>query len=285
MTATTPNSNFSPDAAAIEAALQAAGFERKGKGFRRDDLTFEAKSGWFVIRKPLDPNADPNDWLGRPGLWKPARFGRKEACVAFPFPEFALGRPSSAPFADAERCPFQACLEWALATADGERPKGWTAPEADELEDWHGGGQALTVQKADVVRQIELTREPEVFTARLRLESAIPGELPEPQRRWLHRLLAEGRDQWRLARTGLEFHDVNADSADDRDDNEGRDRRSDAVAEVNLTGVPAPCAHRLFLASVDTLRWIAAALVPTAEFLASDAAQASSALEIGELKG
>ena len=270
MNAATLDNCFSPDASAVEAALETAGFERKGKGFRRGDLTFEAKPGWFVLRKPLAPDTDPNDWLGRPGLWKPASLGGKNACLVFSFPEIALEQPGLDPLAAApEQCPFQACLDWALASENGEEPKNWVAPEADELDAW-GGDQALfIVQIADVLRKIELTTGPETLALRLKLESAVSAELPQHRRHWLNRVLAEARDQWRLARTGFEIHGDHVD----------------AVAEVNLTGVPAPCAHRLFLASVDTLRWIASALVPTVEFLASDAAQASSALEICELKG
>src|SRR5437660_9175638 len=117
---------------------------RGGEGYRHNGTLFTTDGAWSVLRtvQPA-PRTDPLEGqLGKPGLWKYVSAGAGRGHVhVFDLPPFALAAAEDFDDGDDEaETPLQACLGWALATADGSVPAGWQPPPRAEVEAWLPAG-------------------------------------------------------------------------------------------------------------------------------------------------
>ncbi|MEM1297501.1 MAG: hypothetical protein AAGH89_19195 [Verrucomicrobiota bacterium] len=252
-----------------EAALRAqsltdAGFKKTGKGFRKGDTTLKPEKGWVVLESKLPKSAEQQGGkLGAPGLWKV--HATKLPKQRFAFPE-NLTTHLNHPVTEESISQFSSCVAWAMQTRKESSLNDWVSPSEDEIQAWLG---SRTLQIGDVIRQIELNHSEKRLSLQISILDAIPKDR-KPHQLWLDRLISDAQEQWALAR--IEFRQVD-------------EQTEQAIAEIDLTGAPDAILSTLFLTSVDTLRWIAASLVPTAEFLVSDSAQLSRALNDDHIKG
>jgi hypothetical protein len=245
-----------------QADLAALGFRRNPTGIYRSNGTLVTPGrDWIAIEELMEnAQADPlKGQLGLPGLWKWVRnpAGGKRV---FELPEAALTVPPDAEDADEGAAPLKDCVQWALETERGEIRTDWQPPPRPEVESWIPIGR-LTVQLGPLLRQGELIHAPDRLALRFPLATGIPAGLPEARRLWLHELLADAQDRWRMVRVGL--------SADE----------TAALAEVDLSGCPHGVLEGLFRTGLDALRWVVEWLVKSADFLA-DADAACQAVEV-----
>jgi hypothetical protein len=138
-------------------------------------------------------------------------------------------------------------VDSALATIDGDAPADWTALSEQELAGWIAP-EMLTVQCAQVACQGRVIRTQTRLALEFPIVTSIPAGLAPPRRQKLGALLREAHHAWRLVRVGLR----------DQDD---RGAQS-AIAEVDLTGLPAAAMEPLLRYSLSALhnivRWTAA---------------------------
>tara|TARA_R110002096_G_scaffold24760_26_gene78053 strand:+ start:674 stop:1489 length:816 start_codon:yes stop_codon:yes gene_type:complete len=252
------------EAARRTRTLEAVGFKKSGNDFKKGRTSFSNRKGWLTLRSTFPKTAEPTEGkLGKPGLWK--KTPTTPAKQHFTLPETILANNRAAS-PDDDDPTLRACVDWALATRNGRPPKAPQLPSAEDVENWLG---SRTIQIGDIVRQIEVNHLESQFSLRVTIVNDIPRERT-PGTEWLAGLIEDAQEQWKLAR--IEF--TNQD--DDHDV---------AIAEIDLTGAPSPILESLFLTSVDTLRWIAASLVPTAEFLVGNDAKSSPALSETTIQG
>ncbi len=249
----------------LEVILPRCGFSRRGGEWLRGKLRIERHGQWLSLTVPAPTGEDPLGRAGRPGLWKHEE-GGEASRVVFPLPVSILQVDESAdPDQDVPlefeggQSPLEACLRWALATLTGESPEGWQPPGEEALAFWKKDHH-LTVQHGSVVRQIEVIRAGGRLSLRVALVNEVPDGLPEARAKWLQALLLDAQSSWHLVRTA-----ITAERA--------------AVAEVELSGLPAAVGPHLFRAALDSLRWVVAGLAETAEFLV-DPDVPSQALEL-----
>jgi hypothetical protein len=151
-------------------------------------------------------------------------------------------------------------IDWALASANAEVPRGWRPPASDQVAAWMPPG-ALTVRVGGLVRQGELLLEPDRWALRFPILPCVPARLPANRRLALDLLAADAQSQFRMIRVGwTELPDGAA-----------------LVAEVDLTG--APHAEFLFLTGLEGLTQAVPWLVETADILA-DVTVTLRALEV-----
>jgi hypothetical protein len=247
----------------LEAQLHQLGFRRSrvGVGYRRDGLVFKTEGRWSTLQAAAaEADVAPlHGQLGRPGLWKPLPGGGRPLSV-FDLPHAALTAAADADEDEEAAAPFEACLAWALATAEGRVPDGWAPPPRSEVESWLPPG-GLTLQVGPFVRQGTLAHGPDRLALTFPVLPRIPDDLPESRRAWLAALLLDAQT-WRLVRVGL------TDAPGHRA----------AYAEVDLTGAPAAALECLMRTGLGALRWVVQWLVGPAAFLA-DGARACRALE------
>jgi len=243
-------------------ALPHAGFAANGDGlWHYDNITFRRDGRWLLLETTSNPA--PPDLLrdlGRPGLWKRVAQGPVGLRI-FEFPVEICSEEEAALDDDETNLSPEAFLAWALATAKDGTPPGWQPPPRALVESWLPQG-ALTVQAGAFVRQGELVLSPERWAVRFPILPVVPVDLPVARREWLRAVLGDAQTLWRLVRLGFA----------------GEGENLAVLAEAEFTG--APSSENLFLAGVNGVRHVVAALAETVEVL-GDATIASQALALG----
>jgi len=247
--------------------LRRFGFVAEAATYRCNGTLFKIDGQWATLelhseqppRYPLNLASSP------PALWKWVDDGSCPRRV-FELPLTILSLEHHDEFAVAEQTPaFDACLAWALETAQTKVAEDWQPPSRQLVESWIPQGQ-LTVQCGAFVRQGELIVDPTHCLVRFPILQTLPPDLPQARLRWLEELLHEAQNGWRMVRFGFA-------------------RNTDAtpvIAELNFTGAPHHVIEHLLLTGLDGLRWAVIALVETAELLA-DTTIKSQALEISPI--
>jgi len=230
------------------------GFSPSADGYRRDGILLKPAGAGWILSESWPEGRDPLGELDHPGLWRFLRHHDQDLRV-FSLPAVVFAGPAAedqgceaGPCLDQTLPAFENAIAWALATAAGMAPAGWEPPTAATIDSWARAG-LLDVQQGTVLRRIRVIRSANTFALRVPLADALPPDLPVIRRQWLRRVLLDAQGRWSLVRTGI--------------------TPSGAVcAGVDLTGVPEEFASHLFLSGVESLRWVAARLAETVEFLA-----------------
>lgn len=250
--------------------------------YRGPGVALREDGGWPVLAAPAAA-ARPQDLLvgqlGGPGLWKtvprrsPKGAARNGAPVAaervFQLPPGLLPLVQNEPPAETWDADLvRDVLTWALATAGGRAPSGWTAPPPAALWDLLAGrgedggpraAPALTVSAGPCARQASLVREDARLALVCPVVSAIPEGLSPPRRAALEGLLLDAHRRWPLVRVGLATDSSGATGSGGAG--------GEARAEVDLTGAPLAALERLLAAAADALRWVVAWIVRSAELV------------------
>jgi hypothetical protein len=210
-----------------------------------DGIQLNVNADWAVVWRELrdGESADPLQQLGRAGFWKfvtdPPRLPRcvfeVPLCVSDQIGADEEGDP------DVRLAGLRKLVDAATATLDGNAPSGWTAPSAEEVAGWIGGGEALTVQCAEVACQGRVMRTDTRLAIEFPILANIPANLAPTRRLKLNALLLETHNKWRMVRIGLRDQAHGAQSA---------------IAELDLTGLPAPAIEPLLRYAVDALHHI-----------------------------
>jgi len=218
--------------------------------------------GWtvWVDRAAPPAQATGRHQLGQPGPWRYVRHNgglqRVLECPAIDklaqLAEVAAqGRNASQLLSEVDA--------WADATAHGELPQGWTAPEPEEVSTWVAT-ERLSVRAGAHVARGEL----ECDSGRLRLvfrNIVELGEaLPAPRRAWARALCADTQSRWCMVRFALAGTRVRA--------------------EVDLSGVPPAIARPLLQRASESLVFSVGWALP-ALALTADPGVASRALDRG----
>ena len=244
-------------ASPVVAALERLGFRAEGGQFTRGEIRFRQSGRWAVLEQSCAVGEAVFDF-GRPGLWRTLNVARR----VFELPDTVLALADQDSFGDDEQeNPFAACLAWALATADGETPPGWQ-PEPRAFVDSLVPKNRLTIQTGGAIRQGELIHTSQRLALRVPIVPTLPPTLSAPRRTQLRAVLRDAQNTWSLVRLGLT----------------AAPELPAVLAEIDLTGVPAAALEPLLSASLETLRFVVARLVETAEILA-EATVASAALD------
>lgn len=237
------------------------GFElaKNRPAFRRGPHTVTAEGEWVVITDEADvSSSDPLRGMhGHPGLWRiTSGPGSGHSRRVFEMaPTFArVGRAG----ASEEEGAFRELVEWALATSGGTVPRGWTVPQESSIDAWIPPAD-LTLRAGAHLVKGSVIADADRFAIRFPLPTVPGGTLSPTRSAWLETLLREAQESWRLVRIEV-------------------DAEGGAAAAIDLTGAPHVALERLSRTAVDTLRWVAEWLVPTAAFVA-DPSRGSRALE------
>jgi hypothetical protein len=150
--------------------------------------------------------------------------------------------------------PSDACFEWVLATARGEQPHGWEAPEQAEVDAWVPRGWR-TLQVGPFVRQatVDLTGGRLAVTMPV---VATTAELSAQRRACLRVLLEDAQVRWRMIRlraTPMALAEGGA---------------GEVVAEADLTGAPRGWQPQLVACGLDAARSVVSWLILSAGLLA-----------------
>ena len=230
------------DSQAVSAALEAAGFTRRGTGpLRRGPLTATCQDGWLAF-EPFDVDTLhlPQLSLGKGGLWKP----RGLDAYAFEVPLAALGAADVC--LDDEDGAGEQVVEdvaaWCEATLVGEPAADWVSPDEDAVSAWLPA-EARAVRQGALVRRIELICSPRRLALRAVLVSEVPASLSAARRTWIERKLLFAQRQWRLVRLGFDCGTIDKPAI---------------AAEADLTGCPTAICRELLLASVSALQQVGA---------------------------
>ena len=208
--------------------------EKNGGAVRPRLVRLVHAGGWWVAEAQTKTRAVE---IGAPGLWKEAG---GEGAMVFSVPGSAMTRDF-----DARE---DGLMKWVRSTARGRVPAGWEAPSAEALDEWLPMN-SRSIRHDVVIRQLEVLSSPACLSVRMPLVT-MPDDLPEERSAWLGNLLLGASASWRFVRLG--FSESSAGSL---------------VAEINLTGAPEPVLPGLVRSARDTLHWLAAAVLATAEFL------------------
>ncbi|NNC87240.1 MAG: hypothetical protein HKN82_02130 [Akkermansiaceae bacterium] len=256
-TLTDPAANGSPAAVAPRHGFKS----RKRGGYQRGRMILQRSGAGWQLTLPAGEADAARPAPERPGLWKLHGSGPARR-LAFPIPAISVADRAgldddviNANLIDDgvinetrdEAGPFEACLRWALTSLAGEVPAGWAAPSEASVAE-AAGETGLTIRCGSILRQIKVVRAERRFALRVPLAGPVPATLPERRAAWLGALLRDSQDRWQLVRCAM--------TPDDR-----------AIAEVDLTGMPAAAAPFLLPAALASLRWLTGAVVETAELL------------------
>jgi hypothetical protein len=250
-----------------EEVLGRLGFVADAGSYRCQGTLFKIDGQWTTLELPCDhpPGSALHREMSPPALWKWIEDGADPRRV-FELPLAILACEHHDEFVAAEKTPaLEACLAWALETAQMKVVEEWQPPSRQLIESWIPQGK-LTVQSGTFVRQGELIIDPARFLVRFPILQSLPPDLPEARMRWLEELLRDAQNRWRMVRFGI---DRNADAVT-------------VVTELDLTGAPHHLIEHLLLTGLDGLRWAVLALVETAELLAETTIKCQ-ALEISPL--
>src|SRR3954466_8173652 len=99
---------------------------RNGEGYRHNGTLFTSDGPWSSLRtvQPVAKAEPLHGLLGTPGLWKYVRGESRGVVRIFDLPPAAQIIADDAGDDDEAASPIEACLAWALATADGKVPEG-----------------------------------------------------------------------------------------------------------------------------------------------------------------
>jgi len=227
--------------------LEALGFVSHDdeRVFRLNGMVLKPAPRWCTLETARS-QADPaSSSLGEPGLWRnsAAADGLRE----FHLPFAALG-PGGLDEDGTET--LRLCVEWAMATARGTLPAGWTCPPRECVEKWIPDG-GLTIESGPLVRQGELVSEPGRLAFRFAIVPWVAAGLPAVRSRWLDRLIASAHKHWRMVRVGWR----------------GTAERRAIEAEVDLSGAPHEVLEQLTPVAIDALHWVAQWLLLPAQIL------------------
>jgi hypothetical protein len=250
-------------AAAWSEALARLGFVPVAEGWQREGFSLTTDLLWLKLTTPVQP-ADPDrlDTPGQPGLWKRVLTARG-ARRLFALPaSLVLTQTTEAELDDSAGAPGEQAVRWALDTARGVVASSWQAPAQTEVESWFKP-EDLTVVSGELLCQGELVCQPEHLALRFGLTPPLTDDLPRSRREWLRVLFEEAQNRSPLVRIGF----LPGESGEE------------AVAEVDLTGAPSPLIESLFVASLETLRWVVQGLGEPADWLA-DVSVASELLAV-----
>jgi hypothetical protein len=227
-------------------AMAALRFQRREGGFAwQQNGTRAALDGrWLRVSTAETEIAagTPRGMLGRPGLWT-RQEGVHDGCAQL---EFAVPTSVLMQLGDEDDTGAEAAnavadfVRWALATAKGKPPEGWTPPPRPEIEGWMKPG-ALTIQTGPHLMQAELIHAPDRLALRCAVVR-IPNGLPAARRAWLRHMFSEAVRCWRLVRVGFEEAPPG----------------QRGLVEVDFTGAPPSLlGEPLLSAGLDAVRWVA----------------------------
>ncbi|MHC4415955.1 MAG: hypothetical protein ACYS0G_11785 [Planctomycetota bacterium] len=246
--------------------LTEAGFQRSRGGlYRRNGFAVSVDRGWLCVQSGrATRSADPlRGMVGRPGLWRWVDDGSGWCRQVFELPHVAWAdRAADDTTGDRPR-PGGACIDWAVATAAGAPPQGFSPPPPAHVEQLIPEG-SKAVCAGEIVRACEVVSAPGRLALRCPLVSSIPDDLPEPRREWLEATILDAQRFWRMVRVGIDGEPPSV------------------VAEVDLTGAPVAILGSLVPAAVDALRWVVAWAAKTAAVIVSDVE--SKALAVGPVR-
>ena len=238
--------------------LMSMGFVRDGRSqnFVLNGVVFTFHGGDWLLLKAKSPARKKDfltDQMGKPGLWKVLKEGRR-TCQLFEFYLSALTGTEGDLHVDPDegRSPFRAVLNWAMQTLDGSHPDRWLSPPREELGALLPAGR-LTVQSGAHARQGEVICEPNRLALRFPIVTSVPEGLSRKRQHWLRRLLSEAQNRWRMVRLGF-IRDPSTVSVQ---------------AEVDLTGIPLETLPGLVEIALAALRcaveWVLASAVFVAD--------------------
>lgn len=231
--------------------LAARGFKPDdGPGcYRLKDLGASAEPGWIVFNAPAAPGR--NGVLGDAGLWKrrTAIRGQRGAARAFDLP--LTTSLVTALHNQGEDDALLAAIDWAVASARADIPADWRPPALDPTAAAALVPAALSLRVGPLTRAAQLVRSDQRFALRLSISAAM-APLDPSRRRWLDTLAADA----------AALRMVRVECSADAD-------RSELIAEVDLSGAPAPLLAELIPAGLAALRLGFARLANAAELLTS----------------
>ena len=244
----------------VRSVLGSMGFRHTLNGFRRNGCAFSVNNAWLTFETACDATIAHalDGQLGWPGLWRheeragstEGRPGARTSLLkAWRFPPQALaGVEASDP--EAHDAALRDAFNWATATAYGRAPADWEAPPEEEVTALVPD-HALTVRDGPLVSQGSLICEPHRLAFRFPVVRQVPHDLPVTRRDLLDALLRDAQHQWRLVRLGW------------LDTGNG----TDAIAEVDLTGLPPQFSEAMVSISLTALRWVLVWLLRPAALL------------------
>lgn len=228
--------------------------EQNGLSFHRIGMTLTTDGGWASLGHPTfgaEGDAAVRQ-MGAPGLWRQFAAGRAE--FDFPARELLGGRID-----------FEDLLDWALLTADGRVPRGFSAPPESEVLAAIAPEKLLARAGRTVVRGEVLCSEDRVAIAFPRV-LRIPEQLPAARRAWISLLCDDAQRRWRLVRIGP----ASGGAA--------------LRAEVDLTGAPPEALDALARLAAASLRTVLEWVLPALQ-LAADPSLRSEILDTKPMAG
>jgi hypothetical protein len=216
------------------------------------------RAGWicFECKEPLSPTTADSpevslrNCLGRLGLWRVVR-QRDQLTSTFELPadlvadvpdDESAGVDSTSRLAQAET--------WAAATLAGHFRESEPLSE-EQVRSWIPP-RGLTVERGSIALQGRVIRNADRLAISFPL---LAGPLPElsPRRTaWLHAVLADAQDRWRMVRLGID----------------GGGSESGIEAEIDLTGAPSSMVEPLFRRSLTALQFVVRWLAPSVALIA-----------------
>jgi hypothetical protein len=225
-----------------------------------EGLRLSVTADWASVwREPRADEIDPLAQLGRPGLWKRVTSARLPRCV-FEVPlcvvdEIGAACADGEGDGDARFVGLEHLIEAAHATKNGRVPAEWIASAEDEVAATVPA-DLLTVQCAEVASQGRVMRSDERLVIEFPIVTAVPKSLAAPRRKKLAAVLVEANDNWRMVRVGLR-------------DGAAAENTLDAIAQLDLTGMPHASIEPLLRYGIDALhhvvRWAAASAAALVE--------------------
>ncbi len=215
--------------AAADLLTQVGFIHLGGRRYRHEDMILDARGSWWTLSCPATKT---EDWLWRPGLWKPA--DADGAAQVLDIPARALGL---------EHTGLSELMSWAVATRHGQvQPTDEASTQLPEVEP-----HELTARVSTFACQGEVV----VGGGRLYVDfplSAPPKDLSATAWQWLHATLVAAR-RLRMVRV-----EVCGDTG--------------AIhARVDLTGVPSMWRDGLLTQGIGCLRAAVEQLLPAITFL------------------
>jgi hypothetical protein len=224
----------------------------KARYTNRDfELRLDGQWGTLVLRKKIRRHdALLEEWLGRPGLWRPVADGQG----VYPCFDLYLGVETDLDPEGLDDEPDDSLtlqLRWAMQTAEGKVPDQWMAPDRPEAALFLPEPM-LTVQRGSFVSQGELICESARLALTFPILTRLSENLPKARMDWLCGLLHDAHITWRMVRVGFAGKEPMKISA-----------------EVDLSGAPALLIPSLLTRGLSAIRcvsqWLATPVLFTAD--------------------
>ncbi len=222
--------------------LKDLGFRRRGKAwdYRRRHTSCRIDAGWLVLEHPAQNFANPLDGEAQlPGPWKlmQSAMGWTWSCE-LPLVQFASLHPDGGVLRD--------ILTWPLGMLEDEKWT-WTPPDSETIDKLVPSA-ARGVRCGRVTRMIETRLDADNLSFSLLL---LPDGPRTPSVAALTQtLLVSWQRQWRMVRARRDGDML--------------------VAEVDLTGAPAPALDVLVPFAIEALKGSLPALLPATELVRND---------------